>query len=115
MSNRSWFKVFERAPTVDMPKAHGTPTTRLEPIELEVLAQGTAAQTAQISKAKSVAHAPTARMKSLARGSAPITPAKPPAVLVHPRGPRRARESLRADEVKSEPAAPRTPRRTDNR
>lgn len=68
----------------------GTPTVALTAVEIDALVHGAESATADPSSR------PTVENVRIARGTEPQ-----PAATIHPRGPRRARETLRADTVKA--------------
>jgi hypothetical protein len=89
------------------PGPDGTPTLQLTPLEIDAIAQGSEA--ARATEAD-VGTARTVESVRLALGSASIPPAKVPPPE-NARGPRRARETLRVDKIKSQPIAPEPPSR----
>ena len=85
----------------------GLPTLQLTPVEIEAIAQGSEAARATDAD---VGTTRTVESVRIAMGSSSIPPTTLPATP-SARGPRRARETLRVDKVKSAPDAPGAPPR----
>ncbi len=102
MANKKW-RSLDRVPTVSMRKASDDkPTEELSPVELAAIARGSESR-------PPIESTVTRQMPPIAvRGRSPQ-----PEVFA--RGPRRARERLTADQIRSERAGPRTPPRTRSR
>jgi len=99
--------VTEDAPTIPLPRVErateDTPTLPLKPVEIDAVMQGTS----PASTPPGLAHsAPTVENVRLALGSSPIPPTER-----SERGPRRPRETLRADKIRLDPDAPVPPSR----
>ena len=97
MADRRWTRALGRAPTVASKSTSREPVTvRLEPIELEALAVESSSPTIRSRALSStVRMKPVPKQPRLAKGSAPV-PVHEPA-----RGPRRPREKLSADQIRT--------------
>lgn len=89
-------------PRVERPTAE-TPTLPLKPVELDAVMQGASAASTPLGIASTM---PTVENVRLAQGSSPIPPTER-----SERGPRRPRETLRADKIRLDPDVPAPPSR----
>jgi hypothetical protein len=88
---------------------YGTPTLQLTPLEVDAIAQGSMAAY-MVEPEPDASGFRTVEGLRIALGSSSISPTTvPPAA--NPRGPRRARQTLRAEKIKSQPVAPDRPPR----
>jgi hypothetical protein len=76
-------------------------TVALTPVEIDAILQGADVTT----PAPGAAVTPTLENVRIALGSSPLSPTRPPATP-DMRGPRRPRETLRADKIRRDPADP---------
>ena len=102
--------VTEDPPTIPLPRAarveraaEGISTLPLSPVEIDAVMQGTSAASPIPGLAST---APTVENVRLALGSSPIPPTEK-----SERGPRRPRETLRADKIRLDPDEPTPPSR----
>jgi len=87
----------------------GAPTLQLTPLEVDAIAQGSMAAY-MVEPEPDASGFRTVEGLRIALGSSSISPTTvPPAA--NPRGPRRARQTLRAEKIKSQPVAPERPPR----
>jgi hypothetical protein len=88
---------------------YGTPTLQLTPLEVDAIAQGSMAAY-MVEPEPDASGFRTVEGLRIALGSSSISPTTvPPAA--NPRGPRRARQTLRAEKIKSQPVTPDRPPR----
>lgn len=99
--------VTEDAPTLPLPRVERATediaTLPLSPVEIDAVMQGTSAASMPPGPASAT---PTVENVRLAQGSSPIPPTEK-----SERGPRRPRETLRADKIRLDPDAPTPPSR----